>query len=229
MKSLNRRIIKSEEVKYVNHHPEKAEPVKHQVMRDVGNSNSQRVQVAPESKKMKEMFERKLQRTEQAAYERGISDGITQGKTLQKDESLHILEAMSHMMIDLAELKKNILKNAEKEIVQLTLCVAEKVLHHEVATNRDVIRNMLKEAIKKIIDRENMKIRVHPQDFQYMVTIKSDFLQTFDGVKNIVFEEDDSIQRGGAIIETMFGEVDARLDQQFSEIKTVMTSSGVGY
>ena len=70
-----------------------------------------------------------------------------------------------------------------------------------------------------------MKIRVHPQDFQYMMEIKSDFLQNFDGIKNIVFEKDESIQLGGATIETLFGEVDARLDQQFNEIKTLMTSS----
>ncbi|MCX5836181.1 MAG: FliH/SctL family protein, partial [Deltaproteobacteria bacterium] len=55
--------------------------------------------------------------------------------------------------------------------------------------------------------------------------IKSDFLQHFDGIKNIVFEEDESVRRGGAIIETLFGEVDARLDQQYNEIKTVMVSS----
>jgi flagellar assembly protein FliH len=78
------------------------------------------------------------------------------------------------------------------------------------------------------VDRENMKVRVHPQDFQYMLEIKSDFLQSFDGIKNIVFEEDMSILRGGAIIETMFGEVDARLDHQYNEIKSSMTTSHRG-
>jgi flagellar biosynthesis/type III secretory pathway protein FliH len=41
-------------------------------------------------------------------------------------------------------------------------------------------------------------------------------------VKNIAFEEDPSVDRGGALIETLFGEVDARLEQQFHEIKTAM-------
>ena len=94
-----------------------------------------------------------------------------------------------------------------------------------MTTNREVIRGVLKEAIKNISDRENMKIRVHPQDFHFMLEIKSDFLQGFDGIKNIVFEEDESIMRGGAIIETLCGEVDARLDQQYNEINTLMTSS----
>jgi len=125
-----------------------------------------------------------------------------------------------------SELKKNILDHAEEQIIQLSLAIAEKVIHHEVTTNREVIRNVLREAIKNIVDRENMKIRVHPHDFRYMMEIKSDFLQKFDGIRNIVFEEDETVLRGGAIIETLFGEVDARLDQQYHEIKTLMTSPG---
>jgi flagellar assembly protein FliH len=227
MKSLNRRIIKSEEVNFVPK-PGTADSGEYQVMGDVKNSRSPGAQTTSELKKMKEMFAKKIRRAEEVAYDRGMSDGIRQGRALQKEEAVHALQAMTNMTTDLSELKKNILEKAEQQIIQMVLGVAEKVLHLEVTTNREVIRNVLREAIRKIVDRENMKIRVHPQDFQYMVEIKADFLQTFDGVKNIVFEEDDSIQRGGAIIETMFGEVDARLDQQFREIKTLMTPSGSG-
>jgi flagellar assembly protein FliH len=130
---------------------------------------------------------------------------------------------MSIIVKEMSALKKNTLENLEGEIVQLSLAVAEKVIHLEATTNREVIRGVLKEAIKNIGDRENMKIRVHPQDFQFMIEIKNDFLQSFDGIRNMTFAEDESIQRGGAIIETICGEVDARLDQQYNEMKAAMT------
>ena len=162
---------------------------------------------------------------EQESYEKGLSDGVRKGRELQRNETLQTLQAMASIVKETSTLKKSILENAEQQIVQLSLAIAEKVIHLEVTTNREVIRGVLKEAIKNIGDRENMKIRVHPQDFHFMLEIKSDFLQGFDGIKNIVFEEDESIQRGGAIIETLCGEVDARLDQQYNEIKTLITSS----
>jgi flagellar assembly protein FliH len=121
-------------------------------------------------------------------------------------------------------LKREISENAEQQIVKLSLAIAEKIIHLEVTTNRDVVRSVLKDAIKSISDRENMKIRIHPQDYLSMLDIKSDFIKGFDGIKSITFEEDESIQRGGAIIETMCGEVDARLDQQYNEIKALFTS-----
>lgn len=178
-----------------------------------------------DSKRVQEAFAKKIRITEEESYQRGLSDGIRKGRELEKKETLKTLQAMSAIVKEMAALKKDTLANMEEEIVQLSLTIAQKVIHLEATTNREVIRGVLKEAIKGISDRENMKIRVHPQDFHFMIGIKSDFLQGFDGIRNVTFEEDESIQRGGAIIETVCGEVDARLEQQYNEIKAAMTAA----
>jgi flagellar assembly protein FliH len=206
MKLFGRKVIKSEEVRF---------------FRAPGDHALQADGFDPE--RVKEAFARKIRITEQEFYERGLSDGIRKGRELEKNETLQTLQAMSVIVKEMSALKKSTLENLEGEIVQLSLAVAEKVIHLEVTTNQEVIRGVLKEAIKNIGDRENMKIRVHPQDFQFMIEIKNDFLQSFDGIRNMTFAEDESIQRGGAIIETVCGEVDARLDQQYNEMKAAMT------
>jgi flagellar assembly protein FliH len=67
-----------------------------------------------------------------------------------------------------------------------------------------------------------MKIRLNPRDFLHIMEVKHDFLQSIDGLKNVIFEEDSGIPPGGAVIETSFGEVDARLEQQLREIRIAM-------
>jgi flagellar assembly protein FliH len=223
MKSSRRRVIKSAEVDYFS--------VPGGMVSRLGGRQGDSAQPSggtPASlslERIKEMFEKKALVVGQESYQKGLSEGIRKGRDLQQHETLQSLQAMSRIVAEMSDLKKKILENAEQQVIELSLAIAEKVLHLEVTTNREVVRNVLKEAIKNIVDRENMKIRVHPKDFHYMLEIKSDFLQNFDGIKNIVFAEDESVQRGGAIIETLFGEVDARLDQQFQEIKTVMIAS----
>lgn len=208
MKSSDRKVIKSEEVKFFKAPGDQTLPV--------GGFDPERV---------KEAYARKIRITQQECYEKGLSDGIRKGRELEKNETVQTLQAMSVIVKEMSALKKSTLENLEGEILQLSLAIAEKVIHGEAATNREVIRGVLKAAINNIGDRENMKIRVHPQDFHYMIEIKSDFLQGFDGIRNVTFAEDESIQRGGAIIETACGEVDARLDQQFNEMKAAMTAS----
>jgi len=136
-----------------------------------------------DQRKCKDTLREKIKFIEQASYEKGFSDGIQKGKELQRNETMQTLQTMTRVIEEALKLKKNILENMEQQIIQLSLAIAEKVIHLEVTTNREVIRNVLKEAIKKIGDRENMKIRIHPQDLHFMSEIKADFLRDFDGIK----------------------------------------------
>jgi flagellar assembly protein FliH len=219
MNSSGRKVIKSEEVKFLRMSGGVASGLSCD-LRDPSFLSG-----GFDLGKVKDALAKKLQLAEQESYEKGLSDGIQKGKELQRIETLEALQAMSSIVKETSKLKKSILENSEQQIIQLSLSIAEKVIHLEVTTNRDVIRSVLKEAIKNIGDRENMKIRVHPQDFHFMLEIKPDLLHGFDGIKNIVFEEDESILRGGAIIETLCGEVDARLDQQYNQVRTLIMSS----
>jgi flagellar biosynthesis/type III secretory pathway protein FliH len=44
-----------------------------------------------------------------------------------------------------------------------------------------------------------------------------------EAIKNVHLEEDASIGRGGVMIVSVFGEVDARLDQQMSILKDALS------
>ena len=107
-------------------------------------------------------------------------------------------------------------------MVRLSIAVAEKILQQEVSTRKEIILDVIKNALKNISETEGMKIRLNGQDFRYMMEVKKDFLQSFEGIRNIVFEEDSSIKRGGVVVETLFGEVDARLENQLKEIKSAL-------
>jgi flagellar assembly protein FliH len=148
--------------------------------------------------------------------------GFLTGAQSKNKEVTDALEALNTLFKTVPLIKTDIIDKAHEQIVKLAIAIAEKVLNQEVTTHKDVIVSVLKNALKNIAETEGMKIRLNPQDFRYMMEVKKDFLQTFDGLRNVVFEEDTSIKRGGAVIETMFGEVDARLESQLKEIKSAM-------
>ncbi|HAJ26551.1 MAG TPA: hypothetical protein DCG53_04795 [Syntrophus sp. (in: bacteria)] len=174
---------------------------------------------------LKSEHEKHVKSAEKNSYERGMSEGISAGEEQARKESIKSIEALQNQLKEVASLRKSILEKAEKDILMLSISIAEKILHQEVTSNQDTVQNILKAAMKNILDRENIKVRLHPQDFHYMMERKEDFLQGFDGIKNIVFEEDAGIVRGGALIETQFGEIDARIDRQFAEVKNQLLSS----
>lgn len=159
---------------------------------------------------------------EEERYQQGFLAGLGKGKELQKEEFARAVAALNELMKRFDRFRQELLEKAEGQILDLAFSMTEKILHQEVTTNRTVIQGVLREAIKNILDRDGIKVRLNPQDLQFMMETKHDFLESLDGVKNMVFEEDPSVKRGGALLETSFGEVDARINQQLGELKTAL-------
>jgi flagellar assembly protein FliH len=226
MSSYNSRVIKAVQVSMVIVDGDEYEMSNKKVARTPNNS-SQRTSKSRLSDidLLKSEYEKRVQNAEKDSFARGISEGIRTGAEQVRKESIKSIEALQIQLKEVATLRKSILENAENDILALSVSIAEKILQQEVASNRDTVQNILKAAMKNILDRDNIKVRLHPQDFHYMMDKKEDFLQGFDGIKNIVFEEDVGISQGGAVIETQFGEVDARIDRQFAEVRNMLMSS----
>ena len=164
-------------------------------------------------------WEEKLRQAKQESYDQGFAAGVNKGKTLQKEEAGRAITAVNDLMNQLTGLRQGIVEKAEQQILHLAIAIAEKVIHQEVRQDGTVVASVLREAVKSVADRDGMKVHLNPQDFHYIMEIKDEILKEMDGVKNIVFEEDPGIKPGGVMVETLFGEVDARLEQQFQEIK----------
>ena len=152
------------------------------------------------------------------SYDQGFSAGMQKGQELQKAALRKTTETMTGLISQLSDLKQQVLDHSETQMLHLVLAIAKKIIHREAAVDSGIVLDVIRQAIKHVADRDGMKIRLNPADFRQIMEIKEDFLQSVDGVKNVVFEEDGGIQQGGTVIETRFGEVDARLDRQIEEL-----------
>lgn len=171
-----------------------------------------------EQEKLQAENEQRLIKTRDESYRKGFAEGVES----QKKELVSALDAITVMTKMIPLIRKDIITKSEEQIVKLSIAIAEKIINQEVVSRKEIILGVLKGALKNISETDGMKIRVNPHDFRYIMEVKKDFLQSFDGIRNLIFEEDISVKRGGAVVETMFGEVDARLENQLKEIKTAM-------
>lgn len=163
--------------------------------------------------------EEKVKIAEKEAYDKGFLEGIREGINREKKELALTVESVAKLVRELKMLKEKLLESSEREIIDLAFLIAGKVIHTEVSTSKEVILTVLKDTIRNIQDKEGIKIRLNPADYNYITEAKPDFPGSFCNMKNISIEKDEEIGRGGAMIETRWGEVDARLDQQLNKIR----------
>jgi len=104
--------------------------------------------------------------------------------------------------------------------------VAGKVIRQEISTDRDIVLNVLREAVKNVLDRDRIKIRLNPRDHERMSKLAPGLIFGFEGIRSITLEAVESISPGGAVIETAFGEVDATIERQLEEILKALLQHG---
>jgi flagellar assembly protein FliH len=182
-------------------------------------------EAAPEvrSQTPQEDLEERLQAVEQEAYARGFSEGVKKGAEMERVNLRSTAETVSAFFKELSRLREEIFRSSEGEVLDLAFSIAEKVLHQEVSTNRDVASAVLKTAMKDVLDREGLKIRLSPLDYHHLTEVNPDAIRGLEELRNAEIEADESIGPGGVVIETLFGEVDARIDRQLNEVREAMS------
>ena len=218
------RVIKSANIKMKDQECREAPGFRKTSIQDSGDTGLPSREGEAEIERLHLAYGEEISQREAKAYGEGLQAGISQCEERQRGETKRRAESLESVIREVAMMKARIIDEAEEDIIGLALHVAEKIVHLEIGANREVIHHLLQEAMKSVLDREDMMIRLHPDDYLYIMEIKNDFLQGFDGLKNVNFQKDETIRRGGALIETRHGEVDARIDQQFREVKQAMQS-----
>lgn len=107
----------------------------------------------------------------------------------------------------------------EKLILSLALEIAKKIVKREIEKYDDFVVNQVREAVKRVIGVEKIKLRVNPEDERLIRELKPEILQMIDSSGDVIIEADPGIERGGCIIESDLGNVDVRLGTQFSLIE----------
>jgi len=168
-----------------------------------------------------------VQDAEQQAYCRGFGDGERKGHELGEkaglESAMQKLESLltgCHKLIgELGELHRQTCRDVEADLVQLALAVARKIVGRDVSLGPDAVTRIIREALTRVEHAGRITIKLNPADLELLADIKPQLLSGLPEAGRAVFEADEGIARGGCLIETDGGEVDARIERQFQVVE----------
>jgi flagellar biosynthesis/type III secretory pathway protein FliH len=161
------------------------------------------------------------------AYQKGFNDGLEKGcadgeragfeQASKKQEPLW--ESLREALLQLKNLRGETYHNIEKEVVELALAIARKVVCREIEMDREVVVCVAREALARIEDPGKIKIKMNPHDLQFINETRNKLSDLIGNIDNVSLEADENIQSGGCIIETDLGEIDARIENQIQAVE----------
>jgi flagellar assembly protein FliH len=177
--------------------------------RSYGSTDQRRyTDAGPGTDSEREQFERE-------AYHRGFAEGKAVGKEQAGAELQPVVERLTKTLADLSSLRSRIRRDAEKDLLKLSITIARRVLHRELTIDPESVEGLIRVALEKLQSRELCRVRVHPDQEP---AIRAS-LERFANSQKIELTPDPSLQCGDVLFETAHGTLDASIDSQLREIE----------
>ena len=156
-----------------------------------------------------------LNKANEDGFKKGQEDGFKEGK----EEADRLIERLHKMITSVQEKRQEILDGTEQEIVNLVLLISRKVVKILSENQKSVIMANVIQALKKVKGRGEVTLRVNTEDLNLTTEHVGDFVKQVENIKDINIVEDSSVEKGGCIVETDFGAIDARISSQLNELE----------
>ncbi len=148
-------------------------------------------------------------------FQKGQEAGFKEGNL----EAQRLTDRLHTIIERMMDKRQEILAETEQQIVDLVLMMTRKIVKVISENQKNVVVSNVVQSLRKVKGRGDVIIRVNLNDVAMTTEHIKEFLSAAENVKNISVVEDSTVDRGGCIIETDFGSIDARISSQLNEIE----------
>jgi flagellar assembly protein FliH len=158
-----------------------------------------------------------LAQVEKTAYESGFRQGEKAGMEIAERKLEVVMKRYSEAILEVAGLRSTLYSQIEREVVKLAVAVSKKIVHREIQVDRDIIQTLVRVALSHVAEKSAVTIHLNPVDYSYLMERREELSQS-EG-RDISLMADKSVERGGCLIQTQCGDIDARIDEEFREVE----------
>jgi flagellar assembly protein FliH len=116
----------------------------------------------------------------------------------------------------------------ERAAVELGVRIAEQALHATVAVSPDVVLESVQGALRRLVERERVIVLVNPDDLEIVREGLAGVSAALGGIEHAEVQAERRVARGGAVVRTAEGEVDASLEAKLARARETLEDELAG-
>jgi flagellar assembly protein FliH len=168
-------------------------------------------------------WEHQLHLREKAAFERGRIEGekaLSEQLMQQRRELIELQQGVFHA---LSQAVPQVARECEQSLVQLALAAVEKLVG-SLPVSGEMIEAVVRQALEQVEEETEFMVLLHPEDLALLQRVNSPLILTEDHNQRIRFKESHEVTRGGCLVHTRFGVVDARRETKAELLRKTLQS-----
>lgn len=175
---------------------------------------------------------RELSSGREEAYQRGLKDGTAAGETsgkaiaqAQADRRLAEMEASVKSRLESVERAlEQVFLDWEGRIVELAMAISRRIVGEACEAPGAAAMHVARSALRKLGSEARVVVRCHPQDVTSLEREK-DLWSGRGSARKVVLETDETVGRGGVVIETDTGTIDARIPRLTENVERALSQA----
>jgi flagellar assembly protein FliH len=176
------------------------------------------VRLHPDARAEKEMEERM-----RARYEQGVRDGEKHLSEQLLRQRAEFLELQKGVLTSLGNALAETRRECEAALIDLALEAARK-LACGMEVNRDMLENLVREALSQIESTHSATVLLNPRDLELLQKINAPEEMAKTRQAKLEFKPSADVGIGGCMVKTHFGTLDSRAETRFELLKRSLSS-----
>ena len=158
-----------------------------------------------------------------ASYERGRREAEQAMSQQLFQQRAEIHDLMRGVVNALRHAVPQVVRETENAMIALSLSVAQKLVGG-MPISTAMVEMVVRDALAQVEGTAHFTVRLHPADLELLQKCDSPLLLDGDGAKEFRFLSSPEVTRGGCLVQTQFGTVDATREIKFDLLQRTLTA-----
>lgn len=163
-------------------------------------------------------YQNEIELAKKRGYEEGINIGIRDGFEAEINKCRQIIDEAVRVKSEYILEKQNIIQESEKEIIELSIKIIEKVLGKILEDHKEYVVNLILGGLNRINEKKDIIIRCPCKYYETIIDQKENILKEVEGLDNINIVKDPSLTTGECIIVSPTEKANVSIKQQLDFI-----------
>jgi flagellar assembly protein FliH len=156
---------------------------------------------------------REVERKLEEAYQRGLREGDSRAAQRMEEQVTARIQQLGRSIEQLALHRGKVQREAEPELVRLSLAIARRILRRELSVDPEALLGLVKAGLERIESADVHRVRVHPEHAPVLARLLE------GAARSVEIAADPGLPVGAVIFETSRGSLDTGLETQLKEIE----------
>ncbi len=163
-------------------------------------------------------------------HREGMKIGLAEGRAEAQQamaESIELgMRAWTLALTDFQGRRERLQQEARQDVLRLALDIGERVVYRVIETDETTIRDQLSATLRLLATRTAVVVQLNPADLEMAQKIMPSLVAEFDHCDDMTLVADDAITRGGCLVRTGTGAIDAQIETQVRRIMDTLLPPG---